>query len=381
MDTSTATPDVTSLDHSSESATKELYRAAIGPINADYYLPVFLRFEASERPGRSWNWAASLNTLNWMAFRRIRGGALVYLGGLAGTGLMVSGMGRMLFQFSETTDAEIVLWVAFGIAAFVVPGLYGNALLHADSRKKMTAALTGSKTLLEACNTLTRQAASIKRFLGLGALNLALAGVATGAFMSFSSISTLMVKTLKTSEGRPLAAVIPITDLTPKPALLTASAPAPSASAMEPILPAPVASAPPSPAPASSAPAASASSIAPPIVVPAKPLKPALEPAKPAAAASAVAAVKKPAPAVARPAPAAAHPFYINVGLFSQESNATNAQAKLEAAGLNVLTQKLETAKGPTTRVRVGPFSTRKEADAAVKKIHDIKLEAVVSQK
>ena len=356
MVTSTATPDVTSLDRSPESATKALYRAAIGPINADYYLPVFLRFEASERPARSWNWAACLNTLNWMAFRRIKGGVRIYLGTLVGTGLMVYGMGRMLFQFSET--AEIALWLTFGTAAFVVPGFYGNTLLHADSRKKMAAALTGTKTLLEACNTLTRQAASRKRFLGLGAVNLALAGMATGAFMVFSSVSTLTIKTLKTNEGRPLSAVLPITDLMPQPAALAASAAVSSASVMESNVQAPVAFAPPTPVAAASAPTAPASSIAPPLLVQAEALKPAREPAT----------------------PAAAHPFYINVGLFSQESNANNAHAKLQAAGLKAFTQKLETAKGSTTRVRVGPFNTRKEADAAVKKIHDINLEAVVFQ-
>ena len=38
----------------------------------------------------------------------------------------------------------------------------------------------------------------------------------------------------------------------------------------------------------------------------------------------------------------------------------------------------LETKKGKLTRVRVGAFATRAEAVAAAKKIHALKLDAIV---
>jgi cell division septation protein DedD len=38
------------------------------------------------------------------------------------------------------------------------------------------------------------------------------------------------------------------------------------------------------------------------------------------------------------------------------------------------------TSRGKLTRVRVGPFASKAEADAAVKKIHELKLDAVVIQ-
>ena len=71
----------------------------------------------------------------------------------------------------------------------------------------------------------------------------------------------------------------------------------------------------------------------------------------------------------------------INVGLFAQENNVRNARAKLQDAGLPVRTQVVKTAKGPLTRVRVGPYATQAEADAAADKIHPLGLDAVVFQK
>jgi DedD protein len=70
--------------------------------------------------------------------------------------------------------------------------------------------------------------------------------------------------------------------------------------------------------------------------------------------------------------------FYINVGLFAVPSNGTKAYKKLEDAGLAVFSDGIKTQKGHLTRVRVGPFNARTEADIAAKQIHTLKLEAVV---
>jgi cell division protein FtsN len=70
--------------------------------------------------------------------------------------------------------------------------------------------------------------------------------------------------------------------------------------------------------------------------------------------------------------------YLINVGLFADANNARNAYTKLMDAGLPALTQELESAKGTRTRVRVGPFETRAEADAAAEKIRALKLDAAV---
>jgi cell division septation protein DedD len=70
--------------------------------------------------------------------------------------------------------------------------------------------------------------------------------------------------------------------------------------------------------------------------------------------------------------------YYINVGLFAVLDNGINAHRKLESAGLPALSDSVTSRKGELTRVRVGPFATRAQADAAAKKILALKLEAVV---
>lgn len=72
--------------------------------------------------------------------------------------------------------------------------------------------------------------------------------------------------------------------------------------------------------------------------------------------------------------------FYINVGVFAVHANGNRAYHKLEKAGLPVFSDGVQSKKGPATRVRVGPFPTHAKADAAAKKIHTLKLEAVVFQ-
>jgi len=336
----TATAATTSLDHSKESATTALYRAAIGPVNADYYLPIFTRFEATNRAGVSWNWAASLYTLNWMAFRGLWLAALVY----AAT---MGGMAILLFQFPDAVEVRVLL--VLGVLSLVVPGVIGNALFHAESRKKMAHALSVSSTLAQACAMLNRQAGSRRRFIWLALLNVALAGAAGGVYLTFSGAGTLPLEAKKTGEERKLAGGL-VTDLTPKLA--------PAASAI-PALSAPAAS-----LPELMLPSAAASSA--PVVMP-LPVSPASAPTVST-------------PKASTTVPVATQHFYINVGLFAKDTNARKAHAKLLAAGLAAFTQELNTRKGKRIRVRVGPLDTQSEADAVVEKIHALELDAVVFQ-
>jgi cell division septation protein DedD len=131
-------------------------------------------------------------------------------------------------------------------------------------------------------------------------------------------------------------------------------------------------------------------------VVPPEPVRPpfqALTPAELAAldAAAARYVPRRPlvststsAPQVTASAPSKKSPtvpgFYINVGLFAVDKNAQNAHAKLLGAGLPALSQTLNTSKGKLTRLRVGPLETRQQAQAAVKQIRALKLDAVMLQ-
>lgn len=93
-----------------------------------------------------------------------------------------------------------------------------------------------------------------------------------------------------------------------------------------------------------------------------------------------------PLPKAPEPAKAMAVPtgpgFYINVGLFAVPTNGSNAVGILRNAGLPVFADTVESAKkGTLTRVRVGPYAKRAEAQAAAKKIKSLKLEAVVFER
>ncbi|MDO5290995.1 MAG: SPOR domain-containing protein, partial [Pseudomonadota bacterium] len=57
--------------------------------------------------------------------------------------------------------------------------------------------------------------------------------------------------------------------------------------------------------------------------------------------------------------------FIVQVGAFNDDAAVREARQKAERAGVKTYTQVVQTASGPRTRVRVGPFSTRAEAEKA----------------
>ena len=143
---------------------------------------------------------------------------------------------------------------------------------------------------------------------------------------------------------------------------------------------APLASSPASPAPASAA-----------AVEKATPAKPVAPPAVKASAppAAAVVAVDgaraqallegKPGAATEAPAAAAsAARFVVQVGAFAEPAALKEARAKVEKLGLKTYTQVAETPTGPRTRVRVGPFETRDEAERAAAKLKAAAMPAAI---
>lgn len=73
--------------------------------------------------------------------------------------------------------------------------------------------------------------------------------------------------------------------------------------------------------------------------------------------------------------------YYLNVGLFANAANAANAQLKLEGASLPVFVDGVVSSKGPLTRVRVGPYAKKTQAQTAAKKVRALQLDAVVFRK
>ena len=72
------------------------------------------------------------------------------------------------------------------------------------------------------------------------------------------------------------------------------------------------------------------------------------------------------------------HRYIIQVGAFADPVKARETRLKLEKAGLKTYTHVAETREGPRTRVRVGPFGTRAEADKVAAKVKALSLPSVI---
>lgn len=413
MDPVAAFTPALSPDQAPGDEMTSLSQVALGPVNTGYYLAVFERFDNTGRTPTTWNWPASLCTLSWMVFRRLWGAALAYVAAAQGLALLALGIGRYVLEWPQTVEWGVL--GAFALLAFAAPGLYGNALLYADIRKRIDNALAASHTLQEARALLTQKASSQRRLQALVLLNAALAIAAVLVYMVRPS-----------ADSRPLAlepavTVAQATAVTPATATAIAEVTAAPATAAAPVqeiatvdMPATptaaTAAAPnmPAPGPTVTPVAAVAATVA--AAQPAGSQQPAAAAVKtmPLAAtntqkttrtpAQVDGAAKRPAetsknkidtaPNVAHkptpPTPAAmpkvgtAPGYYINVGIFADEANARRTQAQLLNEGLPAFRQALHGAKGRLIRVRVGPYPGRSAADTAAASVRDMHLEAVV---
>lgn len=86
----------------------------------------------------------------------------------------------------------------------------------------------------------------------------------------------------------------------------------------------------------------------------------------------------KPPAAAASEAAVATQRFVVQVGAFAEPSAVKEARARVEKLGLQTYTQVAETPAGARTRVRVGPFATRDEAERAAAKIKAAALPAAI---
>jgi DedD protein len=78
------------------------------------------------------------------------------------------------------------------------------------------------------------------------------------------------------------------------------------------------------------------------------------------------------------PAAAADARLVVQVGAFADADKAREARVKLEKAGLKTYTQVAETKDGRRTRVRVGPFANKADAEKAASKIKSLDLPAAI---
>jgi DedD protein len=66
---------------------------------------------------------------------------------------------------------------------------------------------------------------------------------------------------------------------------------------------------------------------------------------------------------------AAAGRFVVQAGAYTDATKLRDARQKVERLGLKTYTQVIDSEAGKRTRVRVGPFATRQEADAVAAKV------------
>lgn len=77
--------------------------------------------------------------------------------------------------------------------------------------------------------------------------------------------------------------------------------------------------------------------------------------------------------------PAAGAPrFVVQAGAYSEPGALRDARQKVEKLGLKTYTQVVEADSGKRTRVRVGPFATRQEAEAVASKVKAAGLQASI---
>jgi DedD protein len=76
--------------------------------------------------------------------------------------------------------------------------------------------------------------------------------------------------------------------------------------------------------------------------------------------------------------PLATGNFYVQIGVFSNPEKVKQLQSKLNESALKSSTELIETPKGTKTRLRVGMFSSKSEAEAALVKVKALGLSDAV---
>jgi DedD protein len=68
----------------------------------------------------------------------------------------------------------------------------------------------------------------------------------------------------------------------------------------------------------------------------------------------------------------------VQAGAYSEAGKLREARARLEKLGLKTYTQIVESDKGARTRVRLGPYATRAEAEVVAAKVRSSGLPAAL---
>lgn len=335
----------------------QLYASRIGPRAQAYYLAQFKRFDTLDRSLPSWNMAAAFFTLAWCCLRGLWQEAAKYLAAVTVVAL-IWWMGlRPALPHAMALGLGAALW----LVSLAIPGLLGNGWYWRKIKAETLQAITAAPNMAQAHAALQAQASPTQnKIAALLVLALPLAAIA-GASLAL----------LPSRSAPPSIAEKPVTQPVAVPAVVAAVA----APVIEPGAPAPVAA-------SASAPVTAPAPAA--IATPVEAAAPAAAKAEPPES-SAKATPAKPQKAEIAPTPAAATDlipgkFYLNVGVYSEAANADKVLAQLQKSKLPTLSQKMASNKGEVTRLRSGPFESRKRAEKAVRKLQAANIEATIFQ-
>ena len=405
-----------------ERSTARLYRATLGEAAAERYLPVFARFDDQGLAGPVWSSAAAFFHLGWLLHHRLwlaLSGCLVLA-----TGVVLGIVGLWYVAPGWPTGIKLGASLALAFGAMLVPGLWGLAWLHTQTRRRMIAAVERAATVDGACEALAVQARDRQRrnTWGLvGGLSAVALAVVLGFTVPWDQLGQASPVSAETPLAGPVPSAPPVPTETPVPASDPTSVVTPPVEASPerqpapdplPVTPPVVDLKPGSVEPSPTADAAQAPGA--PVVLAMAEVGVAAPgpggrmraPAKKAVPGVQAEPQRLPPPAVDKPvdraqmanaASAVPHMsasqgaladygdirprvkgFGVSVGMFAVADNAERVKAQLAGAGLPVLSDPVDSARGRLTRVRVGPFEQRAQAEAAAAKIKALGLEARV---
>lgn len=129
-----------------ELTQEELYQAAIGNKNQDYYLKRFKKFDAEGKISPTWHWSALFVAFYWFLYRKMWPHAIFYFFIPYAAMFIIGILGAIL---GESYGAIVaVLTLVFYVALLILPALFANALYYKHCNKKI-AEVTAKKLSVE----------------------------------------------------------------------------------------------------------------------------------------------------------------------------------------------------------------------------------------
>ena len=374
----------------------DLYRLRVGPLNAAYYQQQFSRFETLGKAVPSWNHGAAFFTLAWLVLRKLWRPAGIYVAVLLA--LVLLWAFGLHARVPMPVEAAICLFTLLLLCA--VPGFLANGWYYQQVRSQTLSTLTAASSIGQARAKLGQGVASKERLYMVAAVQAVVGAALVALLYSQWGHASADIPSSAPQSGPPDLVIPEVSSL---------YQPASEAPLMEPALPEAVLT--PVGAPALDHAATPEPSVpevpeAPAVMSPANdaltaPQAPATAPASKktaskqaaphnAPAVTAKTSSTKPAStktkAVAEPAPAAAPgrlipgKYYLNAGVYAEAANVNRSVKQLQALKLPTLRQTVSSSKGDLTRLRIGPFDTRKQAEQAAAKAKKLRIDATVFQ-